>query len=76
VTLTNGGNVENRTRIEAHQVTRVFFEGVLKRPDGSTLKETRATLEDLQSWINLFLRDGYTLESADKVERVQVKLLS
>ena len=68
--------MENRTRIESQESTVVFFEGVLKRPDGSTFKETKETLEDLQSWVNLFLRDGYTLESADKVERVQVKLLS
>ena len=68
--------MENRTRIEAKELTATFFEGVMRRPDGSILKETKKSLEELQNWINLFLRDGYTLESADKVERVQVKLVS
>ena len=68
--------MENRTKIETKEQTAIFYEAVMVRPNGTKIVETKKTLEDLQSWINLLLRDGYILRSADKVERVQVKLIA
>lgn len=68
--------MENRTSLEINKENRVFFEAKLKMPSGHIITETKDSLSDLQRMVNIYLRDGLKLVSADKVERVQVKLIA
>lgn len=68
-----------KTKLETENVTETFYEAVIVKKGHSDPFETltRNSLEDLQISINTYLKCGkYELKSADKVERVMVKLLA
>jgi hypothetical protein len=70
--------MENRTKIETKVNQAVFFEAVVKhKTEGFEKTLTKSKLELLQSDLDIWLKCGnYELISADKVERVLVKLIA
>ena len=70
--------MEKRTEIKFEQQNAVFFEAVVKHKNKDYTKTlTQDNLQSLQIDLDVWLKCGnYELVSADKVERVQVKLIA
>lgn len=71
--------MENRQKLNIETGQKTFYEAYLTKKEGTMLFEqtkTERTMDDLKSTINAFIRLGYTLERAERVEIVQVTKLT
>ena len=71
--------MEKREKLNFETAPKTFYEAYLTKQGQHCLHEEtkiEKTIEDLKNTINLFIRLGYKLERAEKVEIVQLTTLS